>query len=184
MVCHHDRGTQRFQKHLFPDVVIGIVDKYTRVNISVCIDMEVTAASCDAASHILSVVLKVHGKQRFFGSVAADPLIGASALGRGGHQFRHGVISHRHIVEVPDKPGSQPDQLVQIFLRGDGFIVCTGVAGGNAVDQLFASQKLQGMEYLLIYAVPAPSVRSFFEALKGNGRDKISDAFLKQAVCI
>ena len=57
VVGHHHRRAQGLQKRLFPDVGIGIVDKDTGVDVSVGVDVEIPAATRNASSHILGVIL-------------------------------------------------------------------------------------------------------------------------------
>ena len=92
------------------------MNKHAWINIAVCIDVEVSAASGYTALYILCVVLEVHGKQRFCSPVMTDATVGLCPLFRIWHQFRRSIISYRHVVEIPDKVSAHINQAVIEFL--------------------------------------------------------------------
>ena len=68
MIGHEDRALQRFDQRVFADIHVGIVDEHTGIDIAVGVDVEVPAASGNAAAHIFGVILEVHGEERFAAS--------------------------------------------------------------------------------------------------------------------
>ena len=112
MICHHHRRLQCFQKCFLADIGIRIMDKYTWIDITICIDMQITTAACNTSSHKLCIILEIHGKQRLCCTVFTDTLIGFSSLCRSRKQLRCCIISNRHIMEIPDKVRSKIDQAV------------------------------------------------------------------------
>ena len=56
------------------------MDKDTWINISVCINVQIAAASSNTSTHIFCVILEVHGKERLCGTVMPDAMIGFLSL--------------------------------------------------------------------------------------------------------
>ena len=63
--------------------------------------------------------------------------------------------------------------MIKEFLRRDGFEVCTGVAGGNAVEQLLFPQNPHRCRCFLIDAASSPAICCFFESLQADGRNEV-----------
>ena len=149
------------------------MNEHAGVHITVGIDVQIPAAAGNTATHILRVVLEVHGEQGLLRPVLPDAVIGSDPLLRRGQQLRRSVIAHRHIVEVPNEIAAQADQLIEERLRGNGLEIGAGVAGGNPVDQLFLVQQIDGLHDLAVHAVAAPTICGALGALQGNRGDKV-----------
>ena len=78
-------------------------------------------------------------------------------------------------MEIPDEVCAHVDQTVVIGIRGNGFIVGTGIAGGNAIGQFFLMQQFHCLDHFLIGAFSPAAVRGGLIALQRDGRNKILD---------
>src|SRR5699024_1826088 len=103
MISHEDRALQSFQQGTFADIGVGVVDEYTRLHITFCINMRISSSSGDTSADILCVVLEVHGEDRFGLTELTDPLVNFCTLFRVWKKFRNGSVSYRHIMEEPDE---------------------------------------------------------------------------------
>ena len=174
VVCHHHGRLQRFQQCFLANIGIGIMDENTGINITVGINMEVTASACNTAAHIFRVILEIHGKQRLRGPVMADTAVGFRSLLRCRHQFRGRIISHRHIVKIPDKVGPHIDQAVKKLLRSNGFKVCAGVAGRNSIEQLLSAQQFHRCRGFFEHTGSTAQICGSLKALQRDGGNKIA----------
>lgn len=111
------------------------MDEHARVNIAVCVDMQISASAGNAALHILSIILEIHSEQRLFCTKPADRMINIFSLLRGQQKIRRCIIANRHVVEEPNEVSAQVDQMVIESLVGNGLIICAGVASGDTVKQ-------------------------------------------------
>ena len=64
MICHKDRALQCFQQCVIINVGIGIMDKYARVYVTVCIDMEITSSTSNTSTYIFCIILEIHTENR------------------------------------------------------------------------------------------------------------------------
>ena len=112
MIGHEDRRLEALQQGLLADIGVGVVDKHAGIHIAIGIDVQVSAATGNAATHIFSIILKIHGKQRLCPAIVADSVIDFRPLLRCWQQLWRGIIAYRHIVEIPDKICALFDQAV------------------------------------------------------------------------
>ena len=61
-VGHEQRALERFKQRVLMDIHIGIVDEYARLDVALGIDVQIAAASGNAAVNILRVVLEIDGE--------------------------------------------------------------------------------------------------------------------------
>ena len=134
------------------------MDKYTWIDITICIDMEIAASTCNTSSHKLCIILEIHGKQRLCCTVFTDALIGFSSLFRCGEQLRCSIISNRHIMEIPDKVRSKIDQTVVKRLRCDGLEICACITCRDTKYKLLLSEKIDGFDNLLVYTISSSAI--------------------------
>ena len=59
-VCHEQRLFQALQDAVLMDVGTGVVDKYARLCITVCIDVEVVTSTGDTSANEFTIVLEIH----------------------------------------------------------------------------------------------------------------------------
>ena len=149
------------------------MNEYTRIHISVCIDMKVTAATCDTSAYILCIILEVHSEERFCGTESADAVVHFDSLLRCGKKICCRIISNRHVMEEPCKISSTLDQMIEIFLAAYSLNICGCVACGNTKRKSMTLKKLHGMHNLLINAISTTSVCSCFCSLKADGRNEV-----------
>ena len=173
MVSHEQRRTVRFQKGLFPDIGIRIMDERARLNIPVCVDMAVTPAPGNAASHIFSVIPEVHCKNRLRLPVFPNFVVHHLSLFRRRHQLRHGPFSHRHIGEKPGKFRSHFNHLIKIGLASDHLRICRCITAGDAEGQLPFLQYVHGADDLLIGSISPAGIGGLFKSLYADSRHEI-----------
>ena len=113
------------------------MDKDAGVNIAVGIDMQVAPSACDASADIFAVVLEVHAEEGFGLAEVAELMIHILALLGRREKIGSGVVSDRHIVEVPDKVRAPVDHLIVEGFAADGLEVLTGVAAGDTEGKPF-----------------------------------------------
>lgn len=65
MICHENRALQCIQQTLFVDICIRIMNKYTRIHITICIDMQITSSTSDTSANILRIILEIHAEDCF-----------------------------------------------------------------------------------------------------------------------
>ncbi len=167
---------QPFQQRFFTNIGIGIVYKYTGIHITVGVDMEVTASARDTPAHKFSVVLEVHGKERLALAQIPDTAIDSLTLLRLGHQLRHSVVAHGHIMEIPDEIRALFNQHIEVFLGSNTVIVHAGIARGNTVNQFLLPQKVHRPDHLIVHTLTAAAVRGLFKAFQGYGGNEILNA--------
>ena len=122
------------------------MDKDARFNIAVWIDVQIISSACDASSHILTIILKINGKDRFGAAVLTNPMIHLFSLLWGWKQLRNRIVSNRHIVEKPCKFCSPGNQLIDKLFRADGIKVLAGIAEGHTKWQFLSGCTLYILE--------------------------------------
>ena len=85
------------------DIGIRIMDEYTRIYISGCIDVQVVTSARDTSADVLRIILEVQTEDWFGASESTDTFVYSFSLLWIWHKFRSGVISNWHIVEEPDE---------------------------------------------------------------------------------
>src|SRR5699024_3899363 len=103
MISHEKRTFQRIQKGSFTDIYIRIMNKYTGLHIAPGVNMEIPSAACDTSSHVFRIVLKIHRENRLRISKLTNSVVHLCTLIRSWQKFRRRIVSHRHIMEEPDK---------------------------------------------------------------------------------
>ena len=95
------------------------MDKYTRFHIPVRVDMQIVLSACDTAAYELRIVLEIHCEDLLSSLHATNlthSVIHIFSLLIARQQIERGVISNRHIVEIPGKTTSLFDQHVKEFI--------------------------------------------------------------------
>lgn len=72
VIFHKQGGLQSLNQGAILDVNIGIVNKRTRLHITVCIDVQIVAATRDTALHIFSVVPEIKREERLLFACLTD----------------------------------------------------------------------------------------------------------------
>ena len=90
-----------------------------------------------------------------------------------GQQFRHCVIAHGHVVEVPDKPSTPLNHLINKFIGADRIQILAGVAAGQAEGQMLLLQDCHCLNHFLVGTVAPAAIGGRLKALHADGRDKI-----------
>ncbi len=158
------------------DIAVRIMNKGTGFNITICIDMQISSSTGDTSVHIFPVVPEIHGEQLFGVAEFANLTIHKLTLLCCHHQIRNRIHAYRHISKVPCELRSLVNQEIRKFLTADYFGVGSCIAKGGAKRQLFASEKVHGLNHLLIGSLPASGIRCFLKSLNADGRHKIFDA--------
>ena len=135
--------------------------------------MQIVPATCNAAAHILRVILEVHGEDGLGLTIAADAVHDGFALLGRGQQLRRSGIAHGHVVEEPHEQCAGIDHVIEEFFAGNIGVVFAGVAGGNAEGQLVFLQQPHGIGNLLVYTFAATTIVGILEALQRNGGHKV-----------
>lgn len=65
MILFKERALQDLKDGFIPDVGVREMDEYAGLRISVGIDVEVISSACNAAAHVLAVILEVHRIERY-----------------------------------------------------------------------------------------------------------------------
>ena len=125
------RALQDFEQALLLDVGVAVMDEYAGLCVSGRVDVEVLTAAGDAAVHILTVILEIHGEEL---NVAlrvtdmTDALDDFHTLLRSRKQVGNRVVADRHIVEEEAEAGALLRQEAEELVAGDGVEVVFGVA--------------------------------------------------------
>ena len=62
IICHKQRGVQNLKQAARPDVGIRIMNEYTRLCITICIDVEVVTSTGNTSADIFPIILEIHGE--------------------------------------------------------------------------------------------------------------------------
>ena len=62
VIGHEQRRAHSFQKALFVNIAVCIMNKSARFNVAIGVDMKVSPSACNATCHIFSVILKIYCK--------------------------------------------------------------------------------------------------------------------------
>ena len=116
------------------------MNKYAGIHIPFGIDMKISSATGNASAHILSVILKINSEKCFRLSELTQLMIHKFSLLRRWQQFRNGIISNWHIMEIPYEECTPLNHLIIEFFAADAIQILTGVATGNSkADALYKS---------------------------------------------
>ena len=176
MVGHKERAFERVQKRGLVDVAVGIVDEYAGFHVSLCVDVQIVPSTGDTAAHILSVVLEIHGKERFALTEFPDTMVNSLSLFRCGKKLYSGVVSNGHIMEEPAEQRAGINDVIKEFLAADILVIPAGIAGRDSKGKPGVFQKIHGVLYLCVASVSPPSVVGILEAFQGNSRNKVLHA--------
>lgn len=176
VVLHEQRGFQALQKAHVVNVGVGVVNEHARFYVACGVDMQVTAASCDAASYELTVVLEVHEEKRLLLAHPAHETVHPLALLHGEHELGRGVHAHRHVVEDPAEQGTLLDHPVHKFFGPDGVGVLGRDAGRDAEGKSVGLQQRHGGDHLVVGALAATGVGGLPGSLGADGGHEILNA--------
>ena len=159
---------------MLPDIHVGIVNEYTRITISICINMEITSSACHTSSYIFCIVLEIHSKDRFGFPHFANLMIHIFSLFRRRHQFRNRIISYRHIMEIPYEIRSPLYHFVKIFVTSDGIQILTGVATTDSKWQLLLPENFHGMHHFPERSLASSAIGGYLKPFHTDGRNQIA----------
>ena len=177
VIGHKQRLFQYLKNGILPDVSIGIMDKYTGLCVSVCINMEVISSSCNAASNKLTIVLKIHGKKSgtmFHISDLSYPVVHVSPLFYCGKQFRRSLISNWHIMEIQRIPAAFFHQHLNKLIACNAFNILACITDGGSEYKTVFFQKLHGMHNLSVNTLAPAKIIDFRFSFKTERKKKIS----------
>ena len=100
MICHKDRALQCFQQCVIINVGIGIMDKYARVYVTVCIDMEITSSTSNTSTYIFCIILEIHTENRL-GLTEFTDLITISQMTPGPNAINSATFVGTKIAGIP-----------------------------------------------------------------------------------
>jgi len=92
------------------------MDEYTRLYISIRVDVAVITSSGDTSSDILTVILEVHDEDLFSTShttYLTDAMINVLSLLLCRHEFRSSLHTYRHQMEIPCETASVLNQQIK-----------------------------------------------------------------------
>ena len=111
------------------------MNKHAGIDVAVRIDMQIPSSAGNAAFGEFAVILEIHAEDRLGLPVFPDLMIDILSLFRSEHQFRHRILSDRHIVEIPDKVSAPGHCLVVESFAGNTFKILAGITCGNSERQ-------------------------------------------------
>ena len=173
MICHENRALQCFQQCVIINVGIGIMDKYARIHITVCIDMEITSSTCNTSAYIFCVILEIHAENRLGLTEFTDLMIHFLTLLWIWHQLYYCIVSCRHIMEEPYKQSSTVNNFIKIFLTAYTVHIGRGIACRNTKRKLVGLQQFHSMHDFGIYSLSTASVICFLRTFQTDSRNKV-----------
>lgn len=177
MVFQKQGLAQTLQQGLFIDIRTGIMDEYTRLHISRCVDMAVPLSSGDTALRKFAIILEINDKS-FLAILQASDLTDfvfhIYPLLRRQQQICGGIHAHRHVMEVPRKDTALLNEHIQKFIAGHIQIVLAGIANEHAKGNFIGVHQLHGMDRLVKMARSSSAVIGLLEVLNAHGHKEIT----------
>ena len=173
MICHENRALQCIQQTLFVDICIRIMNKYTRIHITICIDMQITSSTSDTSANILRIILEIHAEDCLCRTILSDLVIHLFTLLRIRHQLYHCIITCRHVMEEPYKQSTTVDHMVKIFLTAYTVYVCRSIASRYTKRKFMWFQKFHRMHNLLIYTISTTTIICFLRTFQTDCRYEV-----------
>ena len=178
LISLEQRLLQALDEALLLDVGLAVMNEDAGFHIAVRVDVAVVLAAGDTAVYHLTIVLEINGEDRKAGLIAADfadSVIHIFALLRIQKQGSGGLVSDRHVVEVPGEVHTLVDQHLQELIACDGLVVDRGVADRGSDRQMMLAQDIHGMHDLVEAAIAAAAVVCLGKALDGDGGNQVAD---------
>ena len=113
------------------NVSIGIMDKYTRFCITICIDVEVVSSSGDTSTNKFPIILEVHSEDSramFHVTDLSYTVLHINTLFRIQQQINRCCISNRHVMEVQSITATLINKHLNKLITGNALIVGTCIA--------------------------------------------------------
>ena len=158
---------------------IGIMDECARLDITICVDMQIAFPACDTAarfpviSGIFPVIPKIQSEDRLGFTEFSHLFIHEFTLFRCDHQLRYGILTNRHIGEEPTEFGAPCDHLVKIFLTADHIRVLAGIAAGKSKGQMTFFENGHRLLNTLEGSLTSAEVGRFFKPFHTDRRDEV-----------
>ena len=102
------------------------MNKYTRLHVTLRVDVAVVSSSCDTSAYELSIILEVHNKDlftTFHRTNLTDSVIDVFTLFFGRHQIRSCLHTYRHQMEIPSETTSMLDQKIKELVRCNSILL-------------------------------------------------------------
>ena len=154
------------------------MNKYTRIYITICIDMQITASSSYTSSNILAIILEVDAEDRLAAGKAADlayTLDHVLTLFGIQHQVNVSTIADGHIVEVPVEANTMADEHIHEFIAGNSLVVGGSVADAGTKQQAVHFHDVHSVNNALEHAFAAAAVGGIIQALNGQEESHVAD---------
>ncbi len=151
------------------------MNKHTRVNVTIGIDVQIVAAACNTAINIFAVKEEIHGKEFFCFTELANLMIHEFTLLSRYHQIRRSIRANRHIGKEPCKQSILINQPIKELFIADCINILAGIAAGNTKREAMVAQNLHCMDDLLERAFSAAGIRGGFRTFHADSRNKVTD---------
>ena len=164
------------------NIHIGVVDKYARLHIALCIDVQVSSSSCNTSADVLSVVLEVHSEDRFRLTEMTDAAVHLFSLLRRREEICHSAVTYRHVMEVPYEQRAAFDHHIIELFAADVLKVLARVTYRDTERKLVLFHQLHRMAYFVVHAVAPASVVGFLKSFQADRRYEVlhSEHFLTE----
>ena len=171
VISHEQRALEHLQNGVVMDVGVGEVDEHARLRITVGVDVEVVAASCNTSADEFTVVLEVHGIEADVAVLAADltdSLDHVFTLLYGRHKLGSCIVANRHQMEIEAKARTLFLQHVEEVIAGDCLNVGSGVADRSTEYNAVLLQKIHSLHNSGIMTLAAAGIVGVRCALDGQ----------------
>ena len=180
VIGHEEGAAEDVEDAAVVDVGVRVVDEDAGFGVARRVDVEVVAPACDAAAHELAVVLEVHRVERDVALLRAeipDALQHILALGRGGHQFRRSLVTHRHVMEVEAEMRALVAEHPHEVVAGDGLKVVPRVADGRPEEDAVGLQQIHRVHDGGVVAIAPPGIVGGRRALDGEHKGDVAQLY-------
>ena len=151
------------------------MNKCAWFHITIGIDVAIPTSARDTAAYCVSVIPKVHGKQRLGLPVFMDFFIHEFPLRSCGDEFGHRVCSDWHVGKEPCELCAHIDHGVKIFFASNDLYVGAGIAAGDPKQQLTCLEAFHCLDNFGVRSFSPAGIGSLFKAFDTDGRNKVSD---------
>ncbi len=153
------------------------MDEGAGLCVASCVDVEVAAGACDAATCILAVIPEVCEEDgHILAPVVAHLVIHALTLLCRGEKLDRRAQADRHVREDPGEEHALVDEELDVFVRSDGVIVLGRVADGGAERKPALAEQVHSTDDLVVGAGAAAGVGCLAVAFNREGRHKVLHA--------
>ena len=186
MVSHEQRLFQNLKDCILMNISIGIMDKYTRLCVTICIDMEVVSSSCDTSAYKFTVILEIHSENSRTMLHITDlsyTVLHINSLFRIQKQINRSRISNRHIVEIESITTALFYKHIDKFFAGNTLVVCTCIADRSTKHKTMLFQQIHRMHNLAIDTFSTAKVINFRFSFYAQCKIQVSDLLHLFAEC-